>query len=172
MDVTQAFKVRGMNDGVSNWSDPRAIGLSRYDSTTFIGPGIYPVRFPGVYSDGLSLSADPALVKAARVCSADSLSAAYYFRVGADCNQNDEDDQVDPAPGACKGGCGDFNQDGDVTVLDIFNYLSAWFGTCDGTQSTSVCPYGSADFNHDGSITVTDIFNFLTAWFAGPNACH
>ena len=50
----------------------------------------------------------------------------------------------------------DFNCSGAVTIQDIFDFLTAWFGE-----------YVSADFNHDGRITVQDIFDFLAAWFAG-----
>ena len=51
---------------------------------------------------------------------------------------------------------GDFNGVGGVTVQDIFDFLSAWFGG-----------QPSADFNHAGGVTVQDIFDFLSAWFAG-----
>ena len=52
----------------------------------------------------------------------------------------------------------DFNQDGAVTVADIFQFLSAWFARD-----------SRADFNGFNGVTVQDIFDFLTAWFAG---CH
>ena len=53
--------------------------------------------------------------------------------------------------------CGaDFNCSGAVTVQDIFDFLSAWFG-----KNTN------ADFNNSGAVTVQDIFDFLAAWFAG-----
>ena len=50
----------------------------------------------------------------------------------------------------------DINGSGDVTVQDIFDFLSAWF---DGDDT--------ADFNGDGMITVQDIFAFLSQWFTG-----
>jgi PKD repeat protein/glucose/arabinose dehydrogenase len=50
----------------------------------------------------------------------------------------------------------DFNNDGSVTVPDIFAFLSAWFA-----QSPA------ADFNDDLVVTVPDIFAYLAAWFAG-----
>ena len=50
----------------------------------------------------------------------------------------------------------DFNENGAVTVQDIFDFLTAWFA---GDQK--------ADINGAG-ISVTDIFDFLTIWFAGP----
>lgn len=52
--------------------------------------------------------------------------------------------------------CGaDFNDDGIVTVQDIFEFLAAYF------QNTP-----SADFNASGEITVQDVFDYLTAYFA------
>jgi len=50
----------------------------------------------------------------------------------------------------------DFNHDGRVTIQDIFDFLTAWFGGS-----------ATADFNHVNGVTVQDIFDFLTAWFAG-----
>jgi hypothetical protein len=50
----------------------------------------------------------------------------------------------------------DFNASGNITVQDIFDFLSAWFS---GDSR--------ADFNRSGGITVQDIFDFLTAWFGG-----
>ena len=50
----------------------------------------------------------------------------------------------------------DFNNDGSVTVQDIFDFLTAWFSS-----------ERTADMNSDGSVTVQDIFDFLGYWFAG-----
>ncbi len=50
----------------------------------------------------------------------------------------------------------DFNNDGVVSVQDIFDFLASWFA-----QGTF------ADFNLDGSVGVQDIFDFLGVWFAG-----
>ncbi len=49
-----------------------------------------------------------------------------------------------------------FNQQGGVTVQDIFDFLAAYFGGQPG-----------ADFNSSGGITVQDIFDFLGAYFTG-----
>jgi hypothetical protein len=49
----------------------------------------------------------------------------------------------------------DFDQNGAVTVTDIFAFLNAWFAGD---------PH--ADIN-GGGITTQDIFDFLNAWFAG-----
>lgn len=48
----------------------------------------------------------------------------------------------------------DFNDDGTVSVADIFDFLGAWF-------------VGElrADSNHSGSLSVADIFDFLDRWF-------
>lgn len=51
---------------------------------------------------------------------------------------------------------GDFNNDHEETIQDIFAFLNAWFAGL---------PTG--DFNHSGESTVQDIFDFLSAWFAG-----
>lgn len=49
-----------------------------------------------------------------------------------------------------------FNQQGGVTVQDIFDFLATYFaGDFD------------ADFNNSMTITVQDIFDFLAAFFAG-----
>ena len=54
-------------------------------------------------------------------------------------------------------GCvADFNGSGAVTVQDIFDFLSAYFGN-----------EASADFNRSGAISVQDIFDFLAAYFIG-----
>ncbi len=48
-----------------------------------------------------------------------------------------------------------FNQDGVLSVDDIFDYLNAWFAALP-----------AADFN-GGGLSVQDIFDFLNAWFSG-----
>lgn len=50
----------------------------------------------------------------------------------------------------------DFNGDGNVSVQDIFDFLTAWFGNAPGS-----------DFNCAGGTSVQDIFDFLGAWFQG-----
>lgn len=51
---------------------------------------------------------------------------------------------------------GDYNNDGTLSVQDIFDFLSGWFA-------------GNilADVEGNGSLAVQDIFDFLNAWFAG-----
>lgn len=55
----------------------------------------------------------------------------------------------------------DFDNDGDVDVVDLFDYLDAWFaqtGTCSsGCSADIVEPTGSPD--------VVDLFDFLDHWF-------
>ncbi len=62
------------------------------------------------------------------------------------------------APGNFTSPCckADINQNGSVTLQDIFDYLTLFF---------SESP--AADINSSGSITVQDIFDFLTAYFGG-----
>ena len=48
----------------------------------------------------------------------------------------------------------DFNNDGRVTIQDVFDFLTAWFAQSPGT-----------DVNGDGHVTVQDIFTFLGLWF-------
>jgi len=50
---------------------------------------------------------------------------------------------------------GDFNQNSQKTVQDLFDFLAAWFAH--GAQ---------ADAN-GGGVTVQDLFDFLAAWFTG-----
>ncbi|MCC6320739.1 MAG: hypothetical protein IT438_04805 [Phycisphaerales bacterium] len=50
----------------------------------------------------------------------------------------------------------DFNNSGDVTVQDIFDFLAAYF-----SQDRD------ADFNQSGNVTVQDIFDYLAAYFEG-----
>jgi len=50
----------------------------------------------------------------------------------------------------------DFNNSGVVSVQDIFDFLSAYFGNDPAT-----------DVNGSGSVSVQDIFDYLAAYFAG-----
>ena len=89
----------------------------------------------------------------------DGLTAVAWYR-GTD---NNVYCTIRKLPESCPA---DFNQDGVITVSDIFAFLAAWFGNCQQT-GPAPCQFGSADFNTDGSINVPDIFGFLAAWFAG-----
>jgi len=51
----------------------------------------------------------------------------------------------------------DFNQNGAVTVQDIFDFLAAYF-------AGSI----AADYNKSGVVSVQDIFDFLSGYFSGP----
>ncbi len=48
----------------------------------------------------------------------------------------------------------DTNQDGTVSLQDLFDYLTLWFSQAPG-----------ADSNGNGSVSVQDLFDFLTSWF-------
>jgi hypothetical protein len=189
-NVTGLVLVRGPGD--ADWTDARALGISRANSSMIVGPGIYRVTFIGVKCGGLTVPAGEApLVGVGDLCPDD----AYYFRVGQDCPVNDggtmvEPDHIDDTVEsglnfACPSGCGDVNGAGGITVQDIFDYLNAWFALCGpnscdpATCDHCTCnPQGvsgwciNADFNHDHSISVQDIFDFLNAWFVGPAGCQ
>lgn len=51
---------------------------------------------------------------------------------------------------------GDFNQSGDISVGDLFDFLAAYFAG-----------QPDADVNFTRTISVEDVFSFLAAWFAG-----
>lgn len=52
------------------------------------------------------------------------------------------------------GRSGDWNQSGEISVQDIFDFLASWFA-------------GNGDFNAMSGNTPQDIFDFLAAWFGG-----
>jgi hypothetical protein len=54
----------------------------------------------------------------------------------------------------------DFNGSGEVSVQDIFDFLSAW-------NAQVGQPGGTADFNGSDGVTVQDIFDYFAAWNAG-----
>lgn len=51
-----------------------------------------------------------------------------------------------------------------VDVVDLFDYLDAWF-----TQNGFTGPGWPADFNSNNAVDVVDLFGFLDAWFLGCN---
>lgn len=60
--------------------------------------------------------------------------------------------ELDPVP-TCRA---DFNGDGNDTLQDLFDFLSAWFAR-----------HPAADVNGVDGVTVQDLFDFLGFWFAG-----
>ena len=52
----------------------------------------------------------------------------------------------------------DWNHSGAVTVQDVFDYLTSYFGN-------------AGDFNHDQATTLQDIFDFLGCFFERPFGC-
>lgn len=51
---------------------------------------------------------------------------------------------------------GDFDGSGDVTLQDLFDFLSAFFAG-----------QGRADINNSGDVTLQDVFDYLTHFFGG-----
>ncbi len=50
----------------------------------------------------------------------------------------------------------DFDENGTLSLADIFDFLDGWFSSDIAT-----------DFNYTGALEVQDIFDMLTAWFSG-----
>ena len=61
----------------------------------------------------------------------------------------------------------DFNGSGALSIQDLFDFLTAYFGNCNGYHDPDVSCLASGDFNNSGGISVQDIFDFLTCYFAG-----
>lgn len=55
-----------------------------------------------------------------------------------------------------------YNGVNGVNVIDVFDFLNAWFNYC----NLSFCPR-TADYNCNGVHEVQDIFDFLNDWFVG-----
>jgi hypothetical protein len=70
-----------------------------------------------------------------------------FLGVGRPCMPN----PCPPPPPTCPA---DFNESGEVSVQDIFDFLAAYFS---GDPD--------ADFNGQGGLSVQDIFDFLAAFF-------
>lgn len=60
----------------------------------------------------------------------------------------------------------DFNQDGTVSVQDLFTYLTAYFQNCAGEAGVT-CNGKTVDVDASGQITVNDLFTYLTLYFSG-----
>ncbi len=56
----------------------------------------------------------------------------------------------------------DFDCNGTIDIVDLFDFLDAWFAQ-NGTVCVSSC---SSDFDGDTDVDVVDLFSFLDAWFA------
>jgi hypothetical protein len=54
----------------------------------------------------------------------------------------------------------DIDDDGSVTVTDLFGFLDAWFAQF-GQSGSGL----AADFDGNGSVAVSDLFGYLDAWF-------
>lgn len=89
------------------------------------------------------------------------------FRVIADCDSDGVDDLAQTPPPNCSSNChiADFNDNGSVTVQDIFDFLDAWFNGCTGAGTPVGGCVRSADVNVSGAVSVQDVFDFLASWF-------
>lgn len=119
----------------------------RFDTRENITPSVRPVltvtfttAAPGACCRGSTCAVTLA---------ADCVGAGNRF-VGQGTACNAPGVNVDPC---CKA---DFDQDGLVTLADVFGFLNAWFASSPTT-----------DFDASGTIEIADIFAFLNAWFAG-----
>lgn len=111
----------------------------------------------GEFTAGGSCSPDPCQAGAAGACctgTACEVVGAGLCPGGSTYQGDGTVCGADGNPTAC---CpANFNQEGGVTVQDIFDFLAAYFGNDP-----------LADFNGQGGISVQDIFDFLGAYFAG-----
>lgn len=180
-DVSSAFHVYG--PGVNGpdgqpWPYPRAIGL-KLKNGYYAAPGIYMVN--PVAADSVRckhVDGEPAVVWPG-VCANDQAipqsafgAMGYGFVISGDCDEDGVMDQFDCAltgPG-CSTNCdvADFNNSGQVTVQDIFDFLTAYFGNCTGGEDPP-CYGANADVNNSGTVSVQDIFDFLAAYFGAAN---
>lgn len=106
---------------------------------------------------------------------------SYIFRIKPNCDGvtgNTEDDETQNPPPTCTGSCAvaDFNNSGEKSVQDIFDFLTAYFGNCiDPNGHNPPCNpplpplppecIGDADINGNCMISVQDVFDFLSAYF-------
>lgn len=92
----------------------------------------------------------------------------YLFRIGRDCDEDGEADVNEGSPPMCSFHCEcDFDDDHDIGVDDLFNFLDAWFLNF-GTSGTFL----PGDYDWDADVDVSDLFGFLDCWFASfGNTC-
>lgn len=172
-DMTAAFNIVGPSTTATGIAR-RTITLTVKDNN-YAGPGIYTVR--PVATDSVQcedVTGNPAAVWPAIACPSNSEYAVIYgyrFVISPDCDLDRIPDRRDSFLYNCSVSCniGDFNQSGDATVQDVFDFLGAYFGACIGSPLPSNC-MRSADVNSSGTITVQDIFDFLAAFFAFGSA--
>lgn len=80
-------------------------------------------------------------------------ASVLYYAVENQFAQRVEATTLELPPTACPA---DFDGSGGLSVQDIFEFLSAWFGSDP-----------RADFDQSGGLAVADLFAFLNAWFVG-----
>jgi hypothetical protein len=138
------FRVDVSIDNGSTWTNAETVGPGSASD-----PDVSPLwRFHTLALSSLGLS-PTAQVKVRFV--ADDAGSGSVVEAAIDDFTIETVDCV--APPTCPA---DFNDSGDVSVQDIFDFLSAYFSNAP-----------NADFNNSGGITVQDIFDFLSAYFTG-----
>ena len=173
------FNVRGPGD--AGWVRPNALGLSRV-AGSYPRAGIYrvklvmgPTGLPKIRCADVLGTPPVVWPPSCLLLDTDengqsyvsSLSFAYIFKIAPDCDHDGFNDQVvQPNIALCPRTCRvDVNDDGSVSVADIFSFLTAWFSDCTG-QPGPPCNGFSADWNGVNGLSVQDIFDYLAAWFA------
>lgn len=157
IDVSSAFDIAGPSGSTTDPLARRTITLSP-KTGYHIRPGIYmayPVESDSVKS--ADVAGNPAVVWSA-LCDngGGGYRLGYGFVVSGDCDEDEILDQRDCDLSSCTASCdhADFNQSGEVSVQDIFDFLAAYFA---GDPS--------ADVNGSSTVTVQDIFDYLAEYF-------
>jgi hypothetical protein len=65
----------------------------------------------------------------------------------------------------------DFNCDENVSAVDLFLFLDAWFVQSGQTTPPALPADLTANFDRDSDVDAVDLFGFLDAWFASPAVC-
>jgi hypothetical protein len=134
-----------------------ANGIARYDTTSGTWSALTTGGVNGITTAGSPITAARTAGVVGSVASAGNLIVAG----GSGSSTGFSDAGGMGSVGFAAWGCppamcrADFDQNGSLSVADIFAFLNGWFA---GDPR--------ADFN-GGGLSVQDIFDFLNAWFAG-----
>lgn len=163
-DRTGYFVVGMLTGGSGGAASSRSLTLSGSDAGT-PPAGQYRVRPTNLVCAGVAGS--PPVV----------WSQPYLFRIESDCDGNGQADREQIAANAgldqnangvldsCEGGspnlcpC-DQNNSGALTIQDLFDFLSDYFGN-----------RPAADYNQSGFVSLQDLFDFLGCFFNPPVDC-